>query len=126
MASDLLAMPRHHLKQLDGLRGPLALGVVAITMDLYNAGANTPVGFFLVLSGLTSFLAYGANEWDDASRAQFFVRRLVRLLPMLIVVGAVTWFARLPAWHVSTTNRSCLYRLCSQTRGGAKQLHRVA
>jgi len=76
---------RLHIKQLDGLRGPLSAGVIAINLELYNAGANFPVGVFLVLSGLTSFLAYGAKEWDDAARAQFFLRRLVRLLPMLLV-----------------------------------------
>ena len=80
------ATARLHLKQLNGLRGPLAFGVVAITMNLYNAGANTPVGVFLVLSGCTSFLAYAANEWDDDEAcAQFFLRRLVRLLPMLLI-----------------------------------------
>lgn len=77
--------PSFHLAQLDGLRYPLCAGVVAINMGLYNAGANTPVGVFLVLSGLTSFLAYGTERWDDASRAQFFLRRLWRLLPMLLV-----------------------------------------
>ena len=88
------------LKQLDGLRGPLAFGVIAINMNLYNAGANTPVGTFLVLSGLTSYLAYGSTEWDDAARAQFFVRRLVRLLPMLLVgivfqqCAGVLWLLR--------------------------------
>ena len=86
MSSGLL-----RLKQLDGLRYPLSAGVIAINMQLYNAGANTPVAVFLVLSGVTSFLAYGAraNDWDDASRAQFFQRRLVRLLPMLLVSTSI-------------------------------------
>ena len=74
-----------HLRQLDGLRGPLSAGVIAINMGLYNAGANFPVGVFFVLSGLTSFLAYADESWDDASRAQFFHRRMHRLLPMLLV-----------------------------------------
>ena len=82
------------LTQLDGLRGPLSLGVVAINMGLYNAGANTPVGFFFVFSGLTSYLAYHGEAWDDstlsvgnfdASRGHFFQKRLVRLLPMLLI-----------------------------------------
>ena len=83
-----MAATEFHLKQLDGLRGPLAYGVIAITMGLYNAGANTPVGVFLVLSGMVSYLAYGDvmdEPWDDESRAQFFLRRLVRLLPMLLI-----------------------------------------
>lgn len=80
-----MAKSSARLTQLDGLRGPLCIGVIAINMDLYNAGANTPVGLFLVLSGLTSFLAYNAKDWDDEARAQFFVQRLVRLLPMLLV-----------------------------------------
>ena len=81
--------PKLHLKQLDGLRGPLCIGVIAINMGLYNAGANTPVGLFLVLSGLTSFIAYSGIEWDDASRGQFFLRRLMRLLPMLLISTAL-------------------------------------
>ena len=47
MSSGLL-----RLKQLDGLRYPLSAGVIAINMQLYNAGANTPVAVFLVLSGV--------------------------------------------------------------------------
>lgn len=82
-------LSKAHLQQLDGLRGPLAMGVIAINMGLYNAGANTPVGTFLVLSGLTSFLAYCGKEWDDVSRAQFFQRRLVRLMPMVLVTTAL-------------------------------------
>ena len=79
--------PMPQFEQLDGLRGPLSLGVIAINMGLYNAGANTPVGFFLILSGLFSFIAYGGagNDWSDQSRARFFMRRLHRLLPMLLV-----------------------------------------
>ena len=71
--------------QLDGLRGLLCVGVIAINMDLYNAGANTPVGVFLVLSGFTAFIAYNDREWDDRSRTDFFLCRLVRLLPMMVV-----------------------------------------
>ena len=88
------------MKQIDGLRGPLAFGVIAINCGLYNAGANTPVGTFLVLSGLTSFLAYGSEEWDDAAKAQFFRQRLVRLLPMLLIstifqqCASVLWLIR--------------------------------
>ena len=74
-----------HLSQLDGMRGPLCIGVIAINMGLYNAGANFPVGVFLVLSGLASFLAYCDNKWDDASTARFFLQRLARLLPMLLI-----------------------------------------
>ena len=82
------------LAQLDGLRGPLCLGVVAINMGLYNAGANTPVGFFFVFSGLTSFLAYHGEAWDDstlsvgnfdASRGHFFQKRLVPRIPQQIL-----------------------------------------
>tara|TARA_B110001452_G_scaffold220860_1_gene193214 strand:+ start:774 stop:2294 length:1521 start_codon:yes stop_codon:yes gene_type:complete len=85
------------LKALDGLRGPLCIGVVAINMGLYNAGANLPVGVFLVLSGLTAFVAYHDCSWDDAAaRAQFFRRRLVRLLPMLLVSTVLQLIATLP------------------------------
>jgi len=87
------------LKQLDGLRGPLCIGVIAINMGLYNAGANLPVGVFLVLSGLTSFVAYGECTWDDVSRAKFFRRRLVRLLPMLLVSTVFQCVVTLP-WLV--------------------------
>ena len=89
-----------HCKHLDGLRGLLAVGVIAINMGLYNAGANTPVGMFLVLSGMVSYVAYGAESWDDASLAQLFLRRLVRLLPMLLISVAfqecalVLWLIR--------------------------------
>lgn len=92
-------MPR--LAQLDGLRGPLSMGVIAINAGLYNAGANTPVGTFLVLSGATSFLAYSPKEWNNAStRAQFFQRRLLRLLPMLLV-STVFRLIALSFWVVS-------------------------
>ena len=84
------------LEQLDGLRGPLCVLVIAINMELYNAGANTPVGFFLVLSGLTSFLAYHEKTWDNTSRAKFFERRLLRLLPMLLVSTSLQLCACVP------------------------------
>ena len=90
------AAPKLHLKQLDGLRGPLCVGVIAINMGLYNAGANIPVGVFLVLSGLTSFLAYSTKRWDDASCAQFFKRRLGRLLPMLLIATTFQLCASIP------------------------------
>jgi peptidoglycan/LPS O-acetylase OafA/YrhL len=91
---------KFHIEHLDGLRGPLCICVIAINMGLYNAGANTPVGWFLVLSGITSFLAYGAKRWnDDSSRAQFFLRRLVRLLPMILVSTSFQLCASFP-WLV--------------------------
>ena len=85
-----------HLEQLNGLRGPLCIGVIAINMGLYNAGANLPVGMFLVLSGLTAFVAYRDCSWDDASRAQFFRRRLLRLLPMLLISSVLQLLSTLP------------------------------
>ena len=77
------------IKALDGLRGPICVGVIAINMNLYNTGANTLVGFFLVLSGVTSYLAYGDKVWDEVARHTFFKKRIIRLLPMLLI--STTW-----------------------------------
>ena len=63
-----------HLAQLDGLRGPLCVGVIAINMNLYDLGANLPVGVFLIASSITAFLAYGERAWDDASQAYYEMR----------------------------------------------------
>ena len=58
------------LKQLDGLRGLLCMGVIAINMGLYNAGANTPVGVFLVLSGFVAFLRTALENGTTTSRGR--------------------------------------------------------
>ncbi len=81
----MAAAGKRHLAQLDGLRGPLCIGVIAINMNLYDVGANLPVGVFLIASGITAYLAYGDRKWDDASHFEFFKKRLVRLLPMVLV-----------------------------------------
>ena len=86
------------LKQLDGMRGILCVGVIAINMQLYNTGANTLVGFFLIQSGLTAYLAYGDKTWDEDSKFAFFKKRLIRLLPMLIVSSFWQLFAT--AFHI--------------------------
>ena len=59
------------------------MGVIAINMDLYNAGATTPVGVFLVLSQFTIAATTGSGMTDK--QTDFFLRRLVRLLPMMVV-----------------------------------------
>lgn len=86
------------LKQLDGMRGLLCIGVIAINCNLYNTGANTLVGFFLIQSGLTAYLAYGDKTWDDEFRLSFFKRRSIRLLPMLIVSSF--WQLFCSAFHI--------------------------
>ena len=74
-----------------------AAAAAALRPEIFLGGDlsfSTLVGFFFVFSGLTSYLAYHGEAWDDstlsvgnfdASRGHFFKKRLVRLLPMLLI-----------------------------------------
>ena len=111
--------PRYEI--LDGLRGIAAIIVVAFHLfETYSAGPTQQilnhgylaVDFFFVLSGFVVGYAYD-DRWNRMTVREFFLRRLVRLQPMVVmgcVIGALLFFfgdapmfeavARTPWWKV--------------------------
>ncbi len=82
-----------HLAGLDGIRGLAALAVV-----LFHAGVSwLPAGFvgvdvFFVVSGflITALLVSERERSDETNLGQFWLRRVRRLLPVLVLVLIVT------------------------------------
>ncbi|USI72766.1 acyltransferase family protein [Sphingomonas morindae] len=101
--------PKSHFVLLDGLRGVASLMVVAF--HLFEAyAANDPqkqiinhgymaVDFFFLLSGFVLAYAYD-DRWDRLSVGGFFLRRVVRLQPM-VVVGSLFGAALFAFQHYS-------------------------
>lgn len=101
MQTPILTKP--HYPILDGLRGIAAL--VVVTFHLFEAHATShltqvinhgylAVDFFFVLSGFVIGYAYD-DRWLKLTTKEFFIRRLIRLQPMVImgmVVGAVLFY----------------------------------
>ena len=86
----LLAKPRFEL--LDGLRGIASIIVIIYhLLEAYYLGSiNQPlkhgymaVDFFFVLSGFVISYSYD-DRWDKMTLKDFFIRRLIRLHPMVI------------------------------------------
>ena len=74
---------------LDGLRGIAVLAVVFYHADLgVVSGGFLGVDMFFVLSGflITSLLLEELSHNHSIDRAQFYLRRIRRLFPALIVV----------------------------------------
>ena len=94
----LKSKPRYEI--LDGLRG-----VASFTIILYHIFENIVIGipseqiinhgylaveFFYVLSGFVIGYAYD-DRWDKMSLRDFFIRRLIRLHPM-VITGTIMGF----------------------------------
>ena len=94
----LKSKPRYEI--LDGLRG-----VASFTIILYHIFENIVIGipseqiinhgylaveFFYVLSGFVIGYAYD-DRWDKMSLRDFFIRRLIRLHPM-VIAGTIMGF----------------------------------
>lgn len=113
-----------HYEILDGLRGVAAILVVFFhVFEVFSNGDHTKqiinhgylaVDFFFMLSGFVISYAYD-NSWNKMSLKDFFIRRLVRLQPMIIVgsiIGALLFYfqtaegmgwgniANIPVWKV--------------------------
>ena len=96
-APDHTASGKPHYEVLDGLRGTAALMVVlfhimGMTVAWADSGqllhhAAMAVDFFFGLSGFVIAYAYD-DRWKTLSTGQFFLTRIVRLHP-LVVLGAV-------------------------------------
>lgn len=74
---------------LDGLRGIAVLAVVLYHADFkFIPGGFLGVDIFFVLSGflITSILIQELTKTDRIDRAQFYLRRVRRLLPALLIV----------------------------------------
>lgn len=95
---------KQHFLVLDALRGIAALMVVIFhVFEIYSGGDHIQqiinhgylaVDFFFMLSGYVMAHAYD-DRWDRMTVRQFFVRRLIRLHPMIIfgmTVGAVCFY----------------------------------
>lgn len=121
--------PKPRYEILDGLRGVAALLVVAFhLLETYSGGACTQVinhgylavDFFFVLSGFVIGYAYD-DRWDRGMSVRtFFMRRLIRLHPMLVfgtLLGALLFYftdagfelvARTPWWVLLCTTLICM------------------
>lgn len=119
-----LTKSKPHYEILDGLRGVAAITVVIFhVFEIFSNGDHTKqiinhgylaVDFFFMLSGFVISYAYD-NRWDKMTLKDFFIRRLVRLQPMIIIgslIGAVLFYfqhspdlgwggiAETPVWKV--------------------------
>ena len=91
-----------HYAILDGLRGVASLVVVAFHLFEAHAASHADqiinhgylaVDFFFVLSGFVIGYAYD-DRWERMTQWNFYLRRLIRLQPMVIMgtlIGAF-WF----------------------------------
>lgn len=99
-----ISQSKPHYEILDGLRGVAAIMVVFFhVFETFSNGDHTKqiinhgylaVDFFFMLSGYVISYAYD-NRWEKMSLKDFFIRRLVRLQPMIIIgslVGAVLFY----------------------------------
>ncbi|MFZ4931214.1 acyltransferase family protein [Chryseobacterium sp. Mn2064] len=99
-----LSQSRPHYEILDGLRGVAAIVVVFFhVFETFSNGDHTQqminhgylaVDFFFMLSGYVISYAYD-NRWSQMTLKDFFLRRLVRLQPMIIIgslVGALLFY----------------------------------
>lgn len=105
MSSTLpISSSKPHYEILDGLRGVAAIMVVFFHIfEVYSNGDHTKqiinhgylaVDFFFMLSGYVISYAYD-NRWGQMTMKDFFIRRLIRLQPMIIIgslVGAVLFY----------------------------------
>lgn len=99
-----ISQSKPHYEILDGLRGVAAIMVVFFhVFETFSDGDHTKqfinhgylaVDFFFMLSGYVISYAYD-NRWSQMTMKDFFIRRLVRLQPMIIIgslVGAVLFY----------------------------------
>ena len=96
---------KQHYIALDGLRGIAAL--VVISDHVFEGFATSPatqtlnhgylaVDFFFILSGFVMAYAYD-SRWTRMTTGNFFLRRLIRLHPMVIagsILGVATFLLR--------------------------------
>ena len=105
ISSTVFADTKPHYHLLDGLRGVAALMVIwyhvfegyafagGTTIDTFNHG-YLAVDFFFILSGFVIGYAYD-DRWGKNFTMKDFIKRLIRLHPMVImgaVVGAITFY----------------------------------
>ncbi|WP_312074788.1 acyltransferase [Chryseobacterium sp.] len=99
-----LNQTKPHYEILDGLRGVAAIMVVFFhVFEVFSNGDHTKqiinhgylaVDFFFMLSGFVISYAYD-NRWNTMTLKDFFIRRLVRLQPMIVIgslVGAALFY----------------------------------
>ncbi len=93
-----------HYEILDGLRGVAAIMVVFFhVFEVFSNGDHTKqiinhgylaVDFFFMLSGFVISYAYD-NRWKTMTLKDFFIRRFVRLQPMIVIgslIGAALFY----------------------------------
>lgn len=103
ISENSLVQSRPRLEILDGLRGVAAMIVVAFHLfETYSQGPShqiinhgyLAVDFFFVLSGFVIGYAYDGRWSKGMTTGRFFLRRIVRLQPMVVLgtlIGAF-WF----------------------------------
>jgi len=95
-----------HYQILDGLRGVAAIVVVLFhILEAHAGGDHTrqiinhgylAVDFFFMLSGFVISYAYD-DRWNTMTLKQFFLRRIIRLHPMIIagsIIGALLFYSQ--------------------------------
>lgn len=92
---------------IDGLRAVAVLGVVLYHLEsAWLPGGFAGVDVFFVISGyLISLILFAEHSRNDFSYRRFYVRRIRRLFPALLLVFAAVlglgWFALLPEEYKS-------------------------
>src|SRR3990167_2141398 len=92
---------------IDGLRAVAVLGVVLYHLDsAWLPGGFAGVDVFFVISGyLISLILFAEHSRNDFSYRRFYVRRILRLFPALLLVFSAVlsfgWFALLPEEYKS-------------------------
>ncbi|PYD48456.1 acyltransferase family protein [Novacetimonas pomaceti] len=92
-----MGAPRHHYAALDGVRGFAALSVMIFHLghwlDVPGLAVNSglAVDLFFCLSGYVLSLSYGTRMMGQGSLSmgQFLFRRLVRLMPVIVVATVI-------------------------------------
>ncbi|MSO37049.1 MAG: acyltransferase [Acidimicrobiia bacterium] len=104
--------PRRHRADVQGLRACAVLLVIAYHAGLPIPGGFTGVDVFFVISGfvITSMLRSDSAETGRISLAQFYARRVRRILPalalMTTVVAALSFFFISPLGPKLTTAKT--------------------
>ena len=87
-----------HRPDIDGLRAIAVLSVVAFHATKRISGGFVGVDAFFVISGfLISGIVLNGLERNSFSLADFYVRRIRRIVPALLLVLVCSW---LLGWHM--------------------------
>jgi peptidoglycan/LPS O-acetylase OafA/YrhL len=82
----------HHRPDIDGLRAVAVLAVVAFHATKRISGGFVGVDVFFVISGfLITGIILSGLEGNSFNLSNFFLRRIRRIFPALLIVIASSW-----------------------------------